>query len=161
MPLNENEKVIQLLEKFHSAMLVTRTEAGDTRARPMAIAKVEGSRIWLLTGKQTSKADEIANDARVTLTMQSASEFLSVTGRAELRTDRAKIDELWNAAFKVWFPKGKDDPDLSLISVTLDEAEYWDNAGVNKVKYLVEAAKALLTGTTPVTDSDQHARVRM
>lgn len=162
MSMKENEKVAELLRGFRFAMLVTRSSNGETRARPMVIANVEDSRIWFVTGKHSGTVEEIAKDARVTLTLQSSSEFLSIVGRAEVRDDRAKLDELWNVAFQVWFPKGKEDPDLALVSVTMEEAEYWDNAGANKVKYFYEAAKALLTGTRPeANDKEQHGRVRM
>jgi general stress protein 26 len=29
--------------------------------------------------------------------------------------------------FKIWFPKGKDDPEVALLRVTLEKAEYWDS----------------------------------
>ncbi len=85
-----------------------------------------------------------------------------MSGRGTLVRDQAKINEVWKEPFKVWFPGGKTDPEIALIAVTLDEAEFWDNQGMNKVQYVFESAKAYLTGTTPETDEgDQHAFVKL
>ena len=54
---------------------------------------------------------------------------MSVSGTAEIVADRAKIDELWSPAMKLFFPEGKDDPNLRLIHVHAESAEYWDGPG--------------------------------
>ncbi len=41
--------------------------------------------------------------------------------------DRKKIEELWKPEFKMWFPEGKDDPEIALLKVSLEKAEYWDS----------------------------------
>lgn len=134
------------------------------RARPMAIAQVtDQGQVWFLSGIETAKAHEIETDTRVHITCQNdRSVYLSLGGRASLVTDRAKIEELWQEPFKVWFPEGKTDPQIVLIAVKLEQGEFWDNEGWNKVKYLVESAKAYVQGTTPeANDGDQHAFVRL
>ena len=72
------------------------------------------------------------------------------------------MEELWREPFKAWFPKGKDDPELALVSVTPQDGEYWDTEGLKKIKYLFEAAKAYATGTTPhIDEGEQHAKVKL
>ena len=68
--------------------------------------------------------------------------------------DRAKIAELWDESWKIWFPAGKDDPTLTLLRIRGETGEYWDNSGFNGIKYLLEAGKAYLTGTRPDVDGD-------
>jgi hypothetical protein len=65
--------------------------------------------------------------------------------------------------WKVWFPGGKDDPNLLLLRVDGKEGEYWDNSGLSGVKYVLEAGKALLTGSRPnvVGDPKIHAKVNL
>ena len=46
---------------------------------------------------------------------------------------------------KAWFPKGLDDPELALLKVTVEKAEYWDSPS-SAVVHLVGLAKALVTG---------------
>jgi general stress protein 26 len=34
--------------------------------------------------------------------------------------------EMWNPTYRAWFPKGPDDPDSAILTVTIDRVEYWD-----------------------------------
>lgn len=71
--------------------------------------------------------------------------------------------ELWKESWKVWFPGGKNDPGLILISVQSSAGEYWDNSGFSGIKYLIQAGKAYLTGTRPDVSNDKeiHAKVTL
>ncbi len=161
-PAAERTHFHALLTHFHTAMLVTHAGADRLRARPMAVAKIEDdSRMWFFTDADSAKAHEIETDTRVHIVCQNdRSAYLSLSGRARLVRDRAKVEELWKEPFKVWFPGGKDDPHIALIAVTPEEGEYWDNEGRNKFKYLFEAVKAYATGTLPeVNEGQQHGRV--
>ncbi|HEX4342410.1 MAG TPA: pyridoxamine 5'-phosphate oxidase family protein [Verrucomicrobiae bacterium] len=161
---NHIEKVHSLLTKFDTAMLVTHGRDGIDRVRPMGIAKVEPNcDVWFFTGRASEKTREIEHDTEVLLVCQKDhSAYLSVLGRAQLSDDRAKATELWKAAYKTWFPGGVDDPNLLLIRVNVTAAEYWDNTGVNGIKYLIEAAKAYVTGSSPhVNEPEQHGKVNL
>ena len=57
--------------------------------------------------------------------------------------------ELWTPAARSWFPKGVEDPHLTLIRVRIQSAEYWD-AGSSKMKQLVQMARTALTGRSPI-----------
>ena len=163
-PADQREHFYQLLKQFDTAMLVTHAGDGSLRARPMALAQVESAgRAWFVTHVDSAKAHEIEADTRVHLICQkNHSIYLAISGHASLVVSRTKINEVWQEPYKVWFPEGKTDPNLALISVDLVEAEYWDNAGAEKVKYLFESAKAYLTGTTPkVVEGDQHGFVKL
>ena len=59
--------------------------------------------------------------------------------------DEAKNKELWTMAMKAWFPKGPEDPELGLLKVSVDKAEYWDTPG-STVIHLVGFVKATVTG---------------
>jgi general stress protein 26 len=48
-----------------------------------------------------------------------------VTGTARVLEDAAKTKELFSPMAKAWFPGGPQDPDLQLVEVRIDEAEYW------------------------------------
>jgi general stress protein 26 len=160
----EAQKFHDLLVKFETAMLVTHTEDGNLRARPMAVAQVEEHcTIWFLSLHESGKVHELEIDPRVAVTCQKdSSTYLSLTGRATLSRERSKIEELWKEPYKVWFPRGKNDPDLILIGIQPAEGEYWDQGGVNKLKYLFEAAKAYSTGTRPhIEEGELHGRVRL
>jgi general stress protein 26 len=160
----QREHFLKLLKQFSTAMLVTHAGAGELRARPMAIADVEaGGRVWFITSVDTAKVHEIESDTGVHLVcLKEHSAYLSISGRASLSRDRARIERVWQEPFKVWFPKGKDDPEIALIAVTPEEVEFWDNQGLNRVGYLFESAKAYVTGSKPqVKEGEEHAFVKL
>ncbi|RYD69240.1 MAG: general stress protein [Verrucomicrobiaceae bacterium] len=161
---SEAQKFHDLLEKFGTAMLVTHSSQGELRARPMAIAKIdEDCSVWFLSLHESGKVHEIETAPNVAVTCQKDRDiYLSLSGTAVLSRDRAKIEELWDESYKVWFPKGKDDPDLVLIGVEPHEGEYWDQEGTNKLQYLFQAAKAYATGTRPkIEEGEQHGKTRL
>ena len=162
MTTSPDNKLRELLEEFGVAMLVTRTGEGQLRARPMALAEVEsGGTLWFVTGRHSGKVDELANDGHVAVTMQSKAKFVSVSGTAAPVEDRERVARLWKVEWKVWFPGGQDDPELVLLKVNGVAGEYWDNSGTSGIKYLIEAGKALLTGTRPEVGNDPkvHGKV--
>jgi general stress protein 26 len=163
-PAVQSRHFISLLQKFHTAMLVTHTGEHGFHARPMAIAEVQDDGcLWFITSADAAKVHEIELDSRVHLLAQDGdSAFLSLTGRASLIGDREKIAALWQEPFRVWFPKGQDDPEIQLIAIHPERGEFWDTTGANRCKYLWESAKAYLTGTTPkASDGDLHGTVRL
>ncbi len=162
MPDNQIEKVHGFMEGFNTAMLIT--HAQPARARPMAIARVEPNcDLWFFTGHDSSKVHEIESDPRVLIVCQDErSRYLSLSGTSELISDHAKIRELWRESYKTWFPRGVDDPDILLIFVHAEQAEYWDSQGANGIKYMFQAAKAYATGTTPqIREGEQHGQVAL
>ena len=131
----------------------------------MHVARVDEdlSNIWFLTSKGGNLVDEVNQKSTVLLVFQDdRSAFLSLRGKARLVEDRPKIHELWKEPYKVWFPRGADDPDIALIGVDPIDAEYWDNRGSNKIEYLFETAKAYIKGERPNTaDRDMHAKTSL
>jgi general stress protein 26 len=161
-PVEERAHFRDLLKRFHTAMLITHSARGRLHARPMAIARVDDDGgVWFLTAGGSAKIHEITMDTQVHIVCQDdRSAYLSMSGRAELRDDAHLIAQLWQEPFRVWFPDGADDPSIELIRVHPAQGEYWDNTGLQKVKYLFEAAKACATGQTPnVAEGEQHGRV--
>jgi general stress protein 26 len=161
--MSEAEKRAHLREvvaNFDTAMLVTRSLQGEMRARPLALAahpeQPGDSRIYFPTSAQSLKVHEIEADPRVSITMQDARRFVSLSGHAGITQDRALIDRMWSESWKVWFPNGKDDPLLCLLVVTPTSAEYWDNTGNKGLGYLFEAAKAYVQGRRAEETSDEH-----
>jgi pyridoxamine 5'-phosphate oxidase like protein len=72
--------------------------------------------------------------------------------------DRQKIEELWNPIYKAWFPKGLEDPDLALLKVEVQEAEYWDTPS-GKMVQLIGFVKAIATGESYKSSKDEHDKL--
>ncbi|HEV2695915.1 MAG TPA: pyridoxamine 5'-phosphate oxidase family protein [Verrucomicrobiae bacterium] len=161
---NSHEKIHGLLKKFDTAMLVTHGRDYIEHARPMGIAGVEDNcDLWFFTEAASEKAREIEHDSKVLLVFQKDhAAYISITGLAQLTTDRLKAAELWKDSFKTYFPGGANDPNLMLIKVIVLEAEYWDNTGFKGIKYLFEAASARSHGTRPhIDEPEQHGKVNL
>jgi general stress protein 26 len=155
----KREHLKELISDFSTAMLVTRTMDGGLRSRPLAIADDQSvAGLSFATAIDSAKVKELEADDHVNVAMQGKQKFVSVTGVARIERDRALIDRLWSEAWKPWFPGGKDDPSLCILTVDPTEAAYWDNSGGEGVRYLFEMAKAFVTGTkaNPGPD-DAHA----
>jgi general stress protein 26 len=158
----DQQRLHELLEGFSTAMLVTSTLARQPHARPMAIAELEpDGDAYFVTSIESPKVDEISADDDVLLTFQSGNRYAAVYGRMALVDDRALIERLWKEPWKVWFPRGKDDPSLVLLRFDATSGEFWDNSGARGLKYAFEATKAYLKGERPQDDKDLHGRVRL
>jgi len=161
MSEDQTQHLHELLRSFDTAMLITR-HGDEQHGRPMAIATFEGpSTLWFVTQADSPKALEIERDPRVSVTFQSEKRFIALSGIASLVRDRAKIDALWSPTWRAWFPDGKDDPNIALVRVRIEDAEFWDNAGMNGVRYVFEAVRAVLSGEKAADSVDgQHGRVK-
>ena len=121
-----------MIEDIEIAMLVTRSRDGHYVSRPVATQKAEfDGDLWFFTSAASHKAAEIKAHSKVNVSYasQDRNTYVSVSGTATVRRDRSKIDALWSDVLKVYFPNGKDDPDVTLIRVKVETAEYWDGPG--------------------------------
>ncbi|PVY42485.1 pyridoxamine 5'-phosphate oxidase family protein [Pontibacter virosus] len=142
------QKLIELLEDIDFTMMTTVDEDGSLRSRPMSTQKIgEDGVVWFFTGYESGKSHEIKNDSHVNLSYSKPSDnvFVSVSGKATLSKDRAKIEELWTPELKAWFPDGKEDANIGLIRVDIEKAEYWDSPN-SAVTHLIGFVKATLSG---------------
>lgn len=133
-------------------MLTTIDENGDLHSRPMSSngdIDANGD-LWFFTNASSHKVSEIGKLPKVNVSFADPDNqrYVSVSGTAQLSRDRAKIDELWRPQFKIWFPEGKDDPEIALLRVNLEKAEYWDSPS-STVGYALSFVSSLVTGKQP------------
>jgi len=140
----------ELLEHFRTAMLITHTGDGHLRARPMVIAGLEPScLVWLISSDDSAKIHEIEKNRSVHLSMQREGEtYLSLDGHADITEDQDKINELWREDYARYFPVGPDDPNIALIAITPERAEYWEYTGESRTGVL-SSPDAFVHGTKP------------
>jgi len=123
------KKLRKLIKGARVAMLTTVSPDGTLRSRPMATLKApfEGD-VWFFTRATTSKADEIRDNDHVNVSFSDGDDnrYLSISGTASLVRDKDRLEQLWSGRLKNWFPDGKKDPDLALLRVRVDRADYWD-----------------------------------
>ena len=156
------DHLIELAKGFSTAVLVSHNADGTFAARPTNIAKIDGSGdAYFSTSLHSPKISELQANPEMLLTMQNSSQFVTLRGLGRIERDKYLINDLWSEAWRVWFPKGPDDPELCLICMTITSGEYWDNAGTNGAKYFFSAVKSFVSGRPPSTDEAQHDKVEV
>jgi general stress protein 26 len=163
MRQTEAEKLKELLDSFETAVLITHS-GGKLCARPMVIARVEENcDVWFITAKSSAKVHEIEADTRVQIVAQNGSRAcVSISGHAKRVEDAWKVAELWREGFRPWFPGGKNDPDICLIFVRGEEAEYWNAGGTQGIRYLFRVARAYAAGERPsIEEGEEHGKVKL
>ncbi len=148
--MNKQESIEKIRELTHGIdfCMLTTMDGGYLRSRPMSTQKFEfDGDLWFFTSNNTHKVEEIEKDGRVNAAYSDPGDnvYLSVSGRAEVVKDKAKIEELWSPILKAWFPEGLDDPSLCLLKIGVEQAEYWD-APSSKIVQLFGMVKAIATG---------------
>jgi general stress protein 26 len=142
----------EMIKDIDFCMLTTIDENGDLHSRPMSSnGQIDANGdLWFFTSASSNKVSEIANSPKVNVSFADPKnqKYISTTGTAELVRDRQKIEELWKPEFKIWFPEGKDDPQIALLRVNLTKAEYWDSPS-STVGYVLSFVSSLVTGKQP------------
>lgn len=151
----------ELMQDVGLCMFTTVDGEGRMRARPMALMGLDedSATAWFFTAAGTPKAQEIGHDGRVLLAFASTTQqdYVSAYGTAEMRRDPAKARALWSEGARAWFPDGPESPNLALIAVRIEGAQYWDSPS-SAVIHAYGYAKALLTGEPPRAGEVQKAR---
>ena len=154
----DTDRAWDLMKKIGFAMLVTR-DGDKLRARPMsAYLERENNAVYFLTDARRHKDEEIASNPNINLSFANASDqkYVSVTGTAVVSNDRAKIRELFSTPAKAWWDSAED-PNIRVLKITPDDAEFWDSPG-SVISY-VKMAAAAVTGTRP--DLGDNRKVAM
>jgi general stress protein 26 len=142
----EQKKLRDLIQDIKMVMLSTLAEDGTIHSRPMATQEMdEDGYLWFFTSADSGKIASIENQPQINLAYADPGKgsYISVVGTSEVVKDRAKAKELWTPMLKVWFPKGLEDPDLILLKISTNSAEYWD-APQGKMLQLFGMTKAAL-----------------
>ncbi len=155
---DKSDHVWKLIEKLDICMLATH-DGGRIRARPMSShPERDDNAIWFLTDVDAHKDEEIRRDptAAVFYVEKGSNDYVSISGKAEVSNDRAKIRDLFDASAKAFWDSA-DDPRIRAVKVTPEMAEYWDGPG--RVVAIAKMAAAAVTGGRP--DLGKNEKVAM
>lgn len=143
------EKLREMIKEIDLCMLTTVDESDDLHSRPMSLnADVdETGNLWFFTSENSHKVSEIDRTPNVNVSFIDTRKqhYVSISGMAELVTDRQKIKELWKPVLKAWFPDGPEQSDIALLKVNVRKAEYWDGPS-STIAQAVSFVSAILTG---------------
>ncbi|AYA36292.1 general stress protein [Hymenobacter oligotrophus] len=155
-------KLVERIKDIKIAMMTTLEPDGSLHARPMYTHEPEADgTLWFFTELDSPKIDEVQQDRHVNLGYSKPQDnlYVSISGRARIVTDRAKIKELWTESLRTWFPKGSDDPNIALLCISIDKGEYWDQPS-NVLVHAFGYVKAVATGERYQPTGDEHAKVQ-
>jgi general stress protein 26 len=159
----ELKKLKDLTQNINMVMLSTLAHDGTIHSRPMGTREVdEEGNIWFFTSSASGKVASIDEHPEVNLAYVSPEKgtYVSVVGNAKVVQDKAKEKELWTPMMNAWFPKGIQDPDLVLLKVGVESAEYWD-APQGKMIQFVSMAKAAMTGHPYSPKKGEHGKLEV
>ena len=162
-PRPDVQKLGDLIKGIKYAMFTTVDEQGFLRSRPMATEEISfDGDLWFFTSAGTPKVAEIRQHGQVNVSYadSDSDRFVSVSGRAQIVEDRGKMKELWSPLYRGWFPKGLEDPELVLIKVSAERAQYWD-ASEHRMVHLYSMAKSILTGKKSKTADNLAHKVQL
>lgn len=131
-------RLAALVRQMKIGMLTTLEADGSLRSRPLETVEVDREgRLWFFTQASSPKSARAeADDHQVNLSYADPrdEDFASISGTARVVRDTDKMRALWSSGLDRWFPRGLDDPDLALLEVRIDKAEYWDEPRNENVK---------------------------
>jgi general stress protein 26 len=153
---SDTDRVWELMNKISTCMLTTH-DGDHIRSRPMtAFVRRDEDAVYFFGDAHQHKDAEIERNPNVGLAFADGQKFVSVTGHASVSQNTAKIKELWSPAVKAWWDS-PDDPNIRLLTVTPDDAEFWDGPG--KIIGTIKMAAAAATNARP--DYGENRKVRM
>ncbi len=162
MPTDTTAKLWELIKDMKYGMFTAHHGNGHLHSRPMTTLDrdEQGGVLWFFMSRSGEPVLDIENVSEVNISYSDPGHdaYVSVSGTARLVNDPAKQKALSSPMTQAWFPGGANDPDLAMVAVTVNHAEYWD-VKTNKATKIFEMAKAAMTGTPP--SIGEHAQVRM
>jgi general stress protein 26 len=129
----------ELISGIDVATLTTVRPDSTLHSCPMITgAADEGGAFWYITSSDTEKVEAVRTIQRVNLAFSDApaQRYISVSGFCELVRNQATLKQLWKPEYESWFPAGLKDPDLILMRIVVQQAEYWDSAQARMVPLL-------------------------
>lgn len=146
---DEYAKVVEIAREVEMCMVTSHSIEGGLRSRPMATQRVEtAGQAWFFAARDSSLLADIAQHPEVNAAYAGSSVWLSLSGQAEMVDDETTKHQLWNDHIEAWFPNGSSDPNVVLVKVVPESAEYWDSPGGTPVA-LAEMAAARESGRQP------------
>lgn len=157
---SSHEILWDLIKDIRFCMLSHRHPDGSLHSHPLTTHNRTldaDATLWFLVSRSTELGQRLREDRNVNLSYADPKRdaWVSITGSAMVVEDAQKQKDLFDSMDLGWF-KGPQDPDLELVAVKIEEAEYW-NVKENKLMQMLKLAKATATGKRP--QIGEHAEV--
>lgn len=112
---------------------------------------IPGSALRTTVRTAGARAGALPPSAALSTIVRFCAQDAQTEGRAHVSQGPAEIEAMRQELFHVYFPVGKSDPQISVITSRPERVEDWNSAGLGKLSFLLEAAKAYATRMTVET----------
>ena len=115
----------------HYCWLVTTTEEGGLRTRPMGRLMHDPGedpwRIRFVTDGRSAKAADLRRGGEVALVFQHdpGEAYLTLMGRATLRTEASEVKRRWKAHYDAYFPSDEDRANAVFVEIDVERMDLW------------------------------------
>jgi len=131
--------------------MLAAAQAGGEHFAPMTtFAEPETGSLWFYAQADNRIAEAARGGVTGLFVFMSKDRKLqaSIRGRLTVSLDPLHRDKFWSPVVDAYFPKGKNDPHLTMLRLACEDTEVWLSDS-NPVKFIFEVAKANLTGAAP------------
>lgn len=150
-----------IIESVRVGMLTSGGPDHQSSSRPMYVQEVDAdAQIWFFTSTSSLLIEQIRQKPAVSITFADSKDnkFLFAHAMAAEVHDKTKMEQLWDPTLKAWFKDGLETPDIVLLKLAIEKAEYWD-APNSSVVQLVGLVKAIVSDKT--YDPGRHGVVNV
>lgn len=162
--ISDIQHFAKLIKEIKFAMMTTLSESDSAlKSRPMTLQQVEfDGDLWFFCRQSSDLVHQIKTNAAVNLAFSNPKDlsYISACGHGAVVEDAKKEKELWNPFYKAWFSGGLEDPELCLIKVTVESADYWESPS-SKIVTMVNFAKSLLGGKSDNIIPGKHGHLSL
>ncbi|WP_312307289.1 pyridoxamine 5'-phosphate oxidase family protein [Pulveribacter sp.] len=152
-PQNDRTALFERIKDIRFGMLSHRGDNGMLHAHPLTTLNKdidEQAQLYFFIPRGSELHQRLSADSQVNVGYANPEEdcYVSISGSAAFIEDARRKEELWNPMAKAWFPDGPGDPNLVLLAVNIQHAEYWD-VQESKLTQMFKLATAAMTGERP------------
>ncbi|MES2980465.1 MAG: pyridoxamine 5'-phosphate oxidase family protein [Pseudomonadota bacterium] len=160
---SDKKDLWDIIKDIKFGMLTHRHHDGMLHSHPLTTQNKsldEGNVLYFFISEKSEMASGLREDGQVNVAYADtdADSYVSVSGKARVSRDPARVEQLWSSVAKAWFPEGPADPDLALLSIDIAHAEFWD-VKESKMTQLMKMATAAVTGKPP--QLGEHKKVEI
>ncbi len=142
------ERLADKLKGQRVALLTLLEGRDELCSRPMTPLQMDGAgAIWMMASRRTMEpllGTRGSAPANLAFADPARSDYVSISGTAQIVDDAERKRELWSLAGRVWFD-GPADPDLVLLQFRPRHADLWDGPG-NAATRLLAMGTSVLAG---------------
>ncbi len=123
-----DQKLISLMDRSEFVILANLDLGGYPAIKAMLNMEHEGlKKVWFSTNTSSHRVEMFLKDNRASVYYVDAQSFegLLLTGTIEIKQDCKSKEKLWRPGFEIYYSKGIDDPDYTVLEFKTVRGNYY------------------------------------